>query len=105
MTTEEALNVLQDDLVIAIHDSDGINPEYERNQVESLTMAIFALKKQIPQKPTPSEEQHVRYAMCFTCPSCGRDFSGTGIADYCYHCGQAIDWSDFDEMPNIKSQE
>lgn len=68
-------------------------------------MAIKALKKQIPQKPTPSEKQQVRYAMCFTCPSCERDFSGTGIADYCYHCGQALDWSDTDEMPNIKSQE
>ena len=28
------------------------------------------------------------------CSSCGRDFSGTGIADYCYHCGQALDWGD-----------
>lgn len=68
--------------------------EYGRNQVESLKAAIIALKKQIPQKPTPSEKQHVRYAMCFTCPSCGRDFSGTGIADFCYHCGQALDWGD-----------
>nr|DAD83086.1 MAG TPA: hydrogenase/urease nickel incorporation protein [Caudovirales sp. ct1Jx6] len=70
------------------------NKSNERYQVESLKAAIFALKKQIPQKPTPSEKQHIRYAMCFTCPSCGRDFSGTGIADYCYHCGQALDWGD-----------
>ncbi len=36
----------------------------------------------------------ILYRDNFTCPSCGRDFSGTGIADYCYHCGQALDWGD-----------
>lgn len=100
MTAEEALDVLKNNLVIALHDFvysayiKGDDTEYEQEQVESLKTAIFALKKQIPRKPMPSEKQHVRYAMCFTCPSCGRDFSGTGIADYCYHCGQALDWSD-----------
>ena len=105
MTAQKKLEVLQNTLWDVIQSQDGRNPAYERNQVESLKAAIFALEKQIPQKPTPSEKQHIRYAMCFTCPSCERDFSGTGIADYCYHCGQALDWSDTDEMPNIKSKE
>lgn len=34
----------------------------------------------------------MKYSMNYTCPSCRKDFSGTGIADYCYHCGQALDW-------------
>ena len=53
-----------------------------------------ALEKQMPKKPIPTEEQHIRYSMNYICPLCGKQFSGTGIADYCYHCGQALDWSD-----------
>ena len=105
MTAQKKLEVLQKTLWDVIQSQDGRAPEYDRNQVESLKAAIFALEKQIPQKPTLSEKQHIRYAMCFTCPSCGRNFSGTGIADFCYHCGQALDWSDTDEMPNNKSKE
>lgn len=53
-----------------------------------------ALEKQIAKKPIPTEEQNIRFAMNYTCPSCKKHFTGTGIADYCYHCGQALDWSD-----------
>lgn len=84
MTYEEAINVLQDDLVIAIHDSDGINPEYERNQVESLKAAIFALEKQIPKKPVEARNEIV-------CPTCK---TLVGSSPYCRYCGQALDWSD-----------
>ncbi len=55
---------------------------------------IKALEKQIPKKPIPSEKRHIRYSMNYTCPSCGKEFSGTGIADYCYHCGQKILWEE-----------
>ena len=98
MTAEEAIKTIE----IAIAE---VEWNYPLDYSVAFKTAIEALKKQIPQKPTQSEKQQVRYAMCFTCPSCGRDFSGTGIADYCYHCGQALDWSDTDEMPNIKSKE
>lgn len=30
----------------------------------------------------------------YSCPACGGGFTGTGIADYCYHCGQKLDWGD-----------
>lgn len=56
--------------------------------------AIQALKKQIPKKPVPNKKDNIRFSLCYNCPECGRTFSGTGIADYCYHCGQALDWSD-----------
>ena len=106
MTTEQAIEELKSDRELygsdIVYAGDGTP---EGDLMLALDMGIAALKKQIPQKPTQSEKQQVRYAMCFTCPSCGRDFSGTGIADYCYHCGQALDWSDTDEMPNNKSKE
>lgn len=106
MTTEQAIEELKSDRELygsdIVYAGDGTP---DGDLMLALDMGISALEKQIPQKPTPSEKQHIRYAMCFTCPSCGRDFSGTGIADFCYHCGQALDWSDTDEMPNIKSQE
>ena len=62
--------------------------------VEEIETAINALEKQIPKKPIPTEEQHIRYSMSYVCPLCGHYFSGTGIANYCYHCGQALDWKD-----------
>ena len=34
----------------------------------------------------------IRYTSDYRCPSCGGTFTGTGIADYCYHCGQRLDW-------------
>lgn len=61
---------------------------------EALKMAISALEKQIPKKPILAEEQHIRYLMDYICPLCGKHFSGTGIASYCYHCGQALIWDD-----------
>lgn len=62
--------------------------------VDEIEMAINALEKQRPKKPTPTDEQHIRYSMSYVCPLCGHHFSGTGIASYCYHCGQALDWND-----------
>ena len=55
---------------------------------------VSALEKQTPKKPIPTEEQNIRYVMNYTCPSCGKHFIGTGIANYCYHCGQALDWGE-----------
>lgn len=51
-----------------------------------------SIEKQIAQKPIKDREQNIRYTLSYSCPSCGGGFSGTGIANYCYHCGQALDW-------------
>lgn len=53
-----------------------------------------AVEKQKPKKPIKAEESRIRYTEGYICPRCGGGFSGTGIAGYCYHCGQAIDWSE-----------
>lgn len=78
MTPEEAIKLIE----IAIVDA------------KAFKTTIEALEKQIPKKPIPTERQVMRYAMNYICPSCGEHFSGTGIANYCYRCGQALDWSD-----------
>ena len=71
------------------------NPHFEDVDNEELSSCIDkALEKQIPKKPIKSDRQEIRYTLTYDCPTCGRQFTGTGFADYCYHCGQALDWSD-----------
>lgn len=71
------------------------NPHFEDVDNEELSRCIDeALEKQIPKKPIKSDRQEIRYTLEYDCPTCGRSFTGTGFADYCYHCGQALDWSD-----------
>lgn len=55
-----------------------------------------AVEKQKPKMPIKDALQYMRYTSSYVCPSCGRGFTGTGIANYCYHCGQRLDWSDED---------
>ena len=82
MTPREALNKLYD-----------IRLGFEN--LEAKKVMVEALEKQIPKKPKPIEQPNIiRYSMNYICPACGKHFSGTGIADYCYHCGQALDWSE-----------
>ena len=53
-----------------------------------------AVEKQKPIKPVKTDTKGYRYTDTYRCPTCGGNFSGTGIADYCYHCGQRLDWSE-----------
>lgn len=54
------------------------------------------VEKQIPKRPTlcKSDEQTTRYTADYRCPKCNGMFTGTGIANYCYHCGQRLDWGE-----------
>ena len=85
MTPEEAIGIVK----CAIGE---VEWNYPMDYAIAFETAIEALEKQIPKKPIPAEEQNIRYVMKYTCPSCGKYFTGTGIADCCYHCGQALDW-------------
>ena len=51
-----------------------------------------AVEKQKAKKPQKTESEGYRYTDTYRCPNCGGNFSGTGIANYCYHCGQKLDW-------------
>lgn len=103
MTTEEALKELQNNLQVAIQDQDGLNPEYERQQIDSLQIALEALEKQIPKKPIKTNyivKVHGVHTLLdeneFTkCPSCTyKDIEVKRGQKYCHICGQALDWSD-----------
>ena len=52
------------------------------------------LGKQIPKKPIKSDRE-IRYCEVWKCPSCGFEWSSR-VVDYCYKCGQQIDWSEED---------
>lgn len=58
-----------------------------------LDMAVNALEKQIPKKPT--YERAFGYINA-KCPCCGRLIWTEGAAKepFCWKCGQAIDWSE-----------
>ena len=64
------------------------------NTIKSYREDIMALEKQIPKKPIKSEKQVIRYVTTYCCPTCKLGFTGTGVAKWCYHCGQKLDWSD-----------
>ena len=67
---------------------------------KSLDIAISAIEKQIPKKPKKKEEN--QYSTYYDCPCCGgylmSKIDGELCCgqeyEYCYRCGQALDWSD-----------
>lgn len=67
---------------------------YAESFIKACDMAVQALEKQIPKKPIKSKKQVVRYVNTYCCPICNLKFTGTGIAKWCYHCGQKLDWGD-----------
>ena len=85
MTTKELAKDLKE------HIGCGVEvPLYD----EELEVVVEALEKQIAKKPKKIEVEGYRYTDTYRCPICEGNFSGTGIADYCYHCGQKLDWSE-----------
>lgn len=88
MTTEEAIKIIRRKTSIPE------NGETFENIEKAFDMAVEALEKQIPKAPIQNRKERIRYTSAYSCPNCGRGFAGTGIADYCYHCGQALKWDD-----------
>ena len=85
MTTKELAKDLKE------HIGCGIEvPLYD----EELEVVVEALEKQIAKKPKKTGIEGYRYVDAYICPTCKGIFSGTRIADYCYHCGQKLDWSE-----------
>ena len=85
MTTKELAKDLKE------HIGCGIEvPLYD----EELEVVVEALEKQIAKKPKKTGIEGYRYVDVYICPTCKGNFSGTRIADYCYHCGQKLDWSE-----------
>jgi hypothetical protein len=72
---------------------------------KNIQVAIDALKKQIPQKPVIKTVVYGEPCDAL-CPSCREKFPDIGgvcealeacvMQNYCEHCGQRIDWSDWE---------
>lgn len=88
MTVEEAITILK----IAKTEVEWNYPLDYAIAIDMAISAISALEKQIPKKPIKSDRE-VRYCEVWKCPKCGFEWSGR-VVDYCYKCGQAIDWRD-----------
>ena len=54
---------------------------------------ISLLKKHIPIKPILADKQLIRYVDVYRCPTCMGSFSSM-VPGHCYHCGQALDWTE-----------
>ena len=82
-----------DTLYIAIK-ALGELPQYRA--IGTVEECRAAVEQQIPKRPTlcKSDEQTTRYTADYRCPKCNGMFTGTGIANYCYHCGQRLDWEE-----------
>lgn len=67
------------------------HPRTSEKKVALYSMALEALEKQIPMKTTLLHETDydVRHYLCPVCD----EWVSEG-ANYCYGCGQAIDWGD-----------
>lgn len=56
---------------------------------------INALRERdVAKTPEKVSNSGIRYTDDYICPNCGKHFTGTGIAEFCYHCGQRLKWED-----------
>lgn len=92
MTCEEAIKEIENMLIVAEHDCDGIKPEYEERNLEALKMAYKALQKQVPMKPKVSRGKFTKWYNCSACKGWLK-----GNEKFC-DCGQRIDWSDVNDI-------
>lgn len=84
MTYGEALRIL----------CKGIAPNPTANN-ECIKICKIAIDKQISKRViTNYTVEKGALARIRQCPSCGSFINNSGIEFYCFHCGQALDWSD-----------
>ena len=81
------------DFYIAQGDPDRVE------KVELLTNEEAAKWQELKERdtakvPTKVSDSGVRYTDDYICPNCGKHFIGTGIAEFCYHCGQRLKWEE-----------
>ena len=67
-------------------------------EIEALDVAIQALEKQMPKKPTYEGDGYADGALVYDtwiCPCCGKHYEiDCDAYDYCPNCGQKLDRSD-----------
>ena len=93
MTNQEAIKMFKERL--EKHGHRNIVPEY----LKAMEMAIKALEKQIPKKPTYDGDGYAPDGTFvwdeWLCPCCRSRYEiDYDEYDFCPNCGQAIDWSE-----------
>ena len=105
MTPKEAIEILMSDEKLAeIEYYGGFEGQKKVAKLysEAIDMAIEALEKQIPKKPTKlTYKLLIDAGWIYACPNCkmacGENkyhLEATSDEMYCPSCGQAIDWSE-----------
>lgn len=71
------------------------NNQFTRADKKAMYLAINAINKQIPKKPTNFAIDNNGYAIydC-ECPSCKQSHRELFPFAFCIHCGQALEWGD-----------
>lgn len=59
---------------------------------ESLDMAVKALEKQIPKKPSRYIAEFPSCCEISKCTNCEQAFGIDEGFNYCFNCGQKVDW-------------
>lgn len=85
MKEQEAIEIITNAI-----QTDGMTEEQDK----ALAVVQKAVEKQVEKKPVHVKDNGIRYTDCYRCPTCNGAFTGTGIARYCYHCGQKIEWEE-----------
>ena len=67
---------------LAAYENTGLTPD----QIQELK------ERDTEKEPIKDTDSEVRYADDYICPNCSMHFIGTGIALFCYHCGQRLKW-------------
>lgn len=64
------------------------------NKCAKLLEQMHELKERdTAKKPIKTnDDTGIRYTDSYRCPNCGGSFAGTGISEFCYHCGQRLKW-------------
>lgn len=81
MRHEDIRNVMRR---LSDYEDTGLTPEQIRELKERDTAKA----------PIKDTDSGVRYTDDYICPNCGRHFTGTGIAAFCYRCGQRLKWEE-----------
>lgn len=104
MTAEKAIEVLNG-IGEETNIEDTLKNLSNSNTFTALKLAAHALEKRVPKKPIKFDEQVIRYVQIYKCPFCLKAFTDGRVLNYCYHCGQAFDWSDEMESENNEKRD
>ena len=90
MTNEEAIEYITERYVTM---SMCLTLDECRKHNKAISMAIDALKKQVPKKPIIRKtEDYFGYEEHILCPNCQETEFVFTQPCFCHHCGQALNW-------------